>query len=75
MIVTEKQLVARINRRLIDNGQQVHRCRPGRLHHELGDYYLRDVDMNAILDKRLDIEDLGRELGVLRACDRLQEAA
>lgn len=72
MIVTEKQLVARVNRKLIGNGQLVRKCRPGRWHHELGDYYTLDVDMNAIVEKHVDIEDLGRELGVLRAGDRLQ---
>jgi hypothetical protein len=40
---------------------------------ESGDYYFLDTDINGVVDSRLDLEDYGRELGVLRPYEALRE--
>jgi hypothetical protein len=72
--VTKQTLVARINCKLAKEGRALQRCLPGsELHRELGDYYVLDVAMNAILSVNIDLEDWARELGCLQSSERLAE--
>lgn len=59
-------LILRINRRLAKDDQAVRKCREtSRDHNELGDYYVVNTSMNVIVAKQVDLEEYGRELGVL----------
>jgi hypothetical protein len=77
--VTTRALVQRINRKLsaLDGGdpraEQVRAAR-GKARETLGEFYLLDVGKNAVKDWHLDLDALGRKLGVLRAWERLDDA-
>jgi hypothetical protein len=65
-------LEKRINRNLAQNGEALRQCREtSRWYLDLGDHYIVDIFRNAISDKHVDIEALGRELGVLSASEQL----
>jgi hypothetical protein len=70
--VSERALVARLNRRLARDGEVVRKNR-SRQDWELGEYYLLDIAHNSIPAKNIDIEVLGRELGCLRAREKLAD--
>jgi hypothetical protein len=72
--VAERALVARIDRTLRKEGQAIRRCRQdSRSAASLGRYYLIDGSLNAVTATHVDIESLGRELGLLKAWERLAE--
>jgi hypothetical protein len=71
--LTESALVSRINRALAKNGEGVRRCRrQSRWFHDLGRFYLVDVDRNAILRHDIGLEALGRELQVMLPYEELE---
>lgn len=71
--VSERALFARIDRALDKQEERLRRCRPGsRSHWELGDYYVINWRIGGLVHKDVDIEDLGRELGVLRDYEKLE---
>jgi len=60
--MNEQILLKRINRKLAHQDERVRKARifdPG-----VGDYYLVDLSLNAIISTHVDIESLGTELGV-----------
>ena len=64
--VSERALLARINRRLRDDDEVVKKCREdSRAYYELGDYYILGISVGGINEKNIDLEDYGRELGCL----------
>ena len=63
--VSTRALVQRINRKLAQEGEQLKATRGGQAQIDLGDYYLLDLRLNAVVGKNIDPERLGRELGVL----------
>ena len=71
--VSERALIQRINRKLKTDGEQLKKCRSDRWRGELGDYFILDVTRNAILHKDVDLEEWGRELGVLGLAERLED--
>jgi len=72
--VTTRALVQRINRALRKVGDGVlKKTRGDRWWHELGDYYLINVNRNLITDKHIDPESLGRKLGVLKDYERISD--
>ena len=77
--VTMRAVIQRINRRLKrehDHGERnwefLKATRGDRWRSELGDYYLVNVDRNAIVDKQVDPEEFARELGVLAPYERVE---
>ena len=65
--VSTRALEARIKRALAHDGESLHRCRENsRAHLDFGDYYVRDTRLNIITDKYVDIEELARELNLLK---------
>ena len=70
-VLAEHALLARINRRLRPKGRMVRKC-PERspIYYELGDYYLLDSGMNLLLRSDVNLIELGRDLGVLKAGDK-----
>jgi|GEM_PF-1463305 len=68
--VSERALIARINRRLDKDDQKLCKARPSKVHfYGLGQYYIVDVSQNFIVDKGLfpcDLVAMAREMGVLK---------
>jgi hypothetical protein len=72
MSVTRRALIQRINRRLSRDELTLKVCRTNsRAHYELGDFYILNW-RNCIVDKHLDLEAFGRELGALERWERLE---
>ena len=62
--ITERLVMARINRMLTD-GRQLHKCRPNsKMFARCGPYWLQGGD-GSILQDHIDLEKLGRETGVI----------
>ena len=58
-------LTKRINRLLRSNGEMLRKTRGARARFDFGDYYLHDLAGNFVIQTDVDVEELGRELGVL----------
>lgn len=69
----------RINRKLKQNNQQIRRARGGWdgprwvEDSNLGRHYVIDVDRNWLVAVRVDLEAMGREIGVLEKWEQLSE--
>lgn len=72
--VSPRAVIARINRKLKPELQAV-RVTRGRLAHErdFGPYYLIDYNRNWITDKDVGLEELARELGVLKSWEMVED--
>jgi len=64
--ITEKALIARINRKLKPDGQILKKTRGERAILDLGYFYVIDIYQNISLWTRVDIEAFGKELGVMK---------
>lgn len=69
--VSHRALWQRIDRQLRATGARRLRRARGLGRESLGDLYLVDLAGNAVVARHVDIEVLGRELGVLRSFERL----
>jgi len=67
--VTRQACIQRINRRLAREGERLRATRSDRWRNELGDYFI--VSGNSVIAQHIDVEELGRELGVLRGFEEL----
>lgn len=68
--VTMRALIQRINR-VKDTWDVLKKRRGEAGRADLGDYYVIDVNRNAIVNTHVDPEQLGRKLGVLREWEEL----
>lgn len=66
ILVTESNLIARINERLRAGRERLFKTPEWRGFPPEGDHYIINVHRDTIVQTHVDIEDLGRELGVLR---------
>jgi hypothetical protein len=74
--VTERALQQRVNRKLRDNEQVLQVTRGARAEEAgFGPYHLVDRRRNVIINKNVDLEEYGRELGVLTPYERMVEDA
>ena len=73
--ITERALYQRISRRLRRDGQQLRTNRSERWFRDLGLYYTVDLYRNAIEASHLDLETLGRELGVIRPWEEIADGS
>jgi hypothetical protein len=72
--VSERALLARLNRKLASEGLQIKKCRVDTSGHaELGDYYAVDVNRNVVDCKHVDLEIWGRKEKVLADYEQLQK--
>jgi hypothetical protein len=69
--VTLNAVIKRINRKLRPDLEALKRTRSARAQLELGDYYVIDYRGNLILDKDVDPEEYGRDLGVVGDWERV----
>lgn len=63
--ITEAALIARIQRKLAHEDQRLRKSRGGYNKCYFGDYYVHDWRRNLIMQKYVDLEALGRQLGVI----------
>ena len=68
--VSERALIARINRKLPEH-EKLKKLRGSRWENDLGQYYIIDQNMNAILHKHINVEELARELGAIKPWESL----
>ena len=64
--VTTRALIARINRKLKPDFEVLRKARGASAEADVGEYFVVDLRFNAIVDKHVDPESYGRELGVLK---------
>ena len=67
MRITTATLTKRINRKLAARGEALRRTRGMQAYLELGDYYAIDISGNFVVSREIDLQELGRDLGVLFA--------
>lgn len=67
--VTTRAVIQRINRGLPDH--QMLRAMRGKRSAQLGDYCIVDFDSNGIVQKHVDLEGLGRQLGVIKEWEKV----
>jgi hypothetical protein len=73
--VSERALMARIRRWLARGDERLATCREGsRGFQELGRYYIVDAKRNFIRHTNVDLEELGRKLGLLKEWEQLNDA-
>jgi hypothetical protein len=73
--VSERALMARIRRWLARGDERLATCREGsRGFQELGRYYIVDAKRNFIRHTNVDLEELGRKLGLLMEWEQLNDA-
>jgi hypothetical protein len=68
--VSLRALTQRINRRLAADDQVLKAAR-GRRMQAAGDYYIVSVRQGAVIARNVDLETLGRKLGVLKEWETL----
>jgi hypothetical protein len=71
ILLSERALIARINRKLIKEEETLCKTRGERWHSDLGYYYIVNIRFNSVTAAHLDIEKLGRELGLIRDYETL----
>jgi hypothetical protein len=69
--VTARALVQRINRQLKKNGVVLKRARGEKAVSEKGEYYIIDESSDTLFGMEINIEEYGRELGVLKPFEYL----
>jgi hypothetical protein len=67
--ITKRALVQRINRHLRKRNEALRGKRGG----NTGEYYLVDFTRNTLIDDSVGIEKLGRELGILKPYERVED--
>jgi hypothetical protein len=73
--VTTRALVQRLNRRLHDDELVLRKTRSRRAWIDLGDFYLVNWRINGVVRYRVDLEELGREVGVLANWERWDDSS
>ena len=71
--VSERALLARLNRKLAAENLTVKKCaESSRWHSNLGDYYCVDMALNTITASHIGLEGWGREYGCLKGFEELE---
>jgi hypothetical protein len=71
IVVTERALFQRINRKLKEEGEQLRTARTPAVEASVERYYILDVNRNFIAHEHVEMEALGRELGVLQPWEKV----
>jgi hypothetical protein len=64
--MTKRSLIQRINRALAKEGEVLRKTRGMQMFLSVGEYYATDCRYNVVTRSRIDLEELGRKLGVLK---------
>ena len=74
--VTQKDLMALINRHLVFRGEILKKCaKSSWWHKSLGDYFLVDVQSDSVIDTNTNLEKLARKTGALNNSEELELVA
>ena len=73
MIVTEKNVFARLKRHYAKQGMSLKKCRDGKWINTTGRYGLVDDSTNGWVDHHIDLEQRARDEGVLRPTESVAE--
>jgi hypothetical protein len=72
--LSKRALSQRINRHLKKQNEYLCACRENwRGYTTVGDHYVIDTSLNAIVHKHVNIEDFAREIGVIKPYECLEE--
>lgn len=70
--VSERALIKRINRSLRRNFEKLKKCQEkSRCFNDLGSFYVVDQRNNLFVERHVDIEAFGRDIGVLKTNEML----
>ena len=69
--VGKRALLARINRRLKEDGETLKATRGERMRLDCGDFYVVNLSRNAVTRKNIDLEVYGRSIGALQGWEAL----
>jgi hypothetical protein len=69
--VTTRAVIQRINRKLADQDEALKTARSERMRQQVGDYYVLDLRINGILHHDVDPAAMAREMGLLKAWERV----
>jgi hypothetical protein len=72
VLVSRRALIQRLNRVLAEANLLLKKTKGSRMLKQLGDYYLIDLKQNALVEKNVNLETLGRKHAVLAAWERLE---
>jgi hypothetical protein len=71
--ITERALLARVNRKLNHDGERLKSCPASRASYsELGDYYIVDLGRNTITAQHVDLLALALDLGCIKPYEELE---
>lgn len=70
IIVSKRALIQRINRRLLPQMEAIRRFGPS---NQCDGFYRVDIRLNAVVQRSVDLEQLGRELGVLSESEHIAD--
>ena len=71
--ISQLELVRRINQKIAKNIEEVTKSRDGESHKETDQYYTIEFDQDKITITDVDLEKLGKELGVLKDFEKLED--
>lgn len=71
--ISEQTLVQRINRKLAVNVEGLKKSSGEQSQKETDDYYIIEFNHNKVTTKNVDLEKLGKELGVLKDFEELED--
>lgn len=72
--ISERALLARINRKLAHKGEKLCRSRGPQEQSEMGSCYIVNVQRGRIVARHVDPERLAKELGVLKPYEQARRA-
>jgi hypothetical protein len=73
VLLTERAVIQRINRKLASEHQQLKTYRGGRWESDLGRFYVVDLNRNAIVAQHVVLDELARELGAIAGYEAIEE--
>lgn len=68
--VSERALIARINRKLAHQGEKLFRSRSNEIQVTVGDYYIVDLERNTTAGQKVGLESLAKKLGALKPYEK-----
>jgi hypothetical protein len=69
--VSTRALVQRVNRKLVPEGRRLKKPRTARGRSDLGEFFIVDVSLGAIVQANVDPEALARGLGALQPWEKV----
>jgi hypothetical protein len=72
--ITTRALLQRINRALFKSGKVLKATRGSHMRRDAGDFFILDLSRNKVLTKDVDLQVLGRELGVLKSYEHVSKS-